>query len=139
MNLPSGQSFVCETAAENLPAELERLQPSEILHAENANSLSLRGITSDLAAVCGQPSRMASCSIRAGVGEGSHAALKSLPDWHFELETARRALCQQFATLDLTGFGCNDFTVGLEAAGARPRSARVTPNPAHSDHRVPHD
>ena len=36
LNLASGQFFVCETAAENLPAELERLQPSEILHAENA-------------------------------------------------------------------------------------------------------
>ena len=32
LNLASGQFFVCETAAENLPAELERLQPSEILH-----------------------------------------------------------------------------------------------------------
>src|SRR5574340_1095108 len=36
LNLASGQFFVCETAAENLSAELERLQPSEILHAENA-------------------------------------------------------------------------------------------------------
>ncbi len=33
------------------------------------NSLSPRGITSDLAAVSGQPSRMASSSIRAGVGD----------------------------------------------------------------------
>ena len=35
LNLASGQFFVCETSAENLPAELERLQPSEILLAEN--------------------------------------------------------------------------------------------------------
>jgi DNA mismatch repair protein MutS len=61
MNLASGQFFVCETTPENLPAELERLQPSEILQAESS---SLRG--------------------RAGVGESTHASLKTLPDWHFE-------------------------------------------------------
>ena len=97
LNLASGQFFVCETAAENLYSELERLQPSEILHAENA-------------------------ALPAGI----NAAHKSLPDWHFELETSRRALCQQFATLDLAGFGCDDFTAGLEAAGALLGYARLT-------------
>ncbi|MFZ2300779.1 MAG: DNA mismatch repair protein MutS [Gallionella sp.] len=112
LNLASGQFCVCETSASSLPAELERLQPSEILHAENLDSLSLRG--------------------RAGVGDGSHAALKSLPDWHFDLETARRALCQQFATLDLAGFGCDDFSVGLEAAGALLGYAKLTQGQAIS-------
>ena len=112
LNLASGQFFVCETAAANLPAELERLQPSEILHAENLDPLSLRG--------------------RAGAGEGSRAALKSLPAWHFDLETARRGLCQQFATLDLAGFGCDDFTVGLEAAGALLGYAKLTQGQAIS-------
>jgi len=97
LNLASGQFIVCETSAANLPAELERLQPSEILHTENA-----------------------------APQVNSHAALKSLPAWHFELETARRALCQQFATLDLSGFGCDDFTVGLEAAGALLGYAKLT-------------
>ncbi|MDO8261619.1 MAG: DNA mismatch repair protein MutS [Gallionella sp.] len=97
LNLASGQFFVCETTPENLPAELERLQPSEILQAENSSP---------------------TVNIRA--------ALKSLPDWHFDLETARRALCQQFATLDLAGFGCEDFTAGLEAAGALLGYARLT-------------
>ena len=103
LNLASGQFFVCETSAENLPAELERLQPSEILHAENAN-------------------------LQASI----HAAFKTLPDWHFDLETARRALCQQFATLDLAGFGCDDFTVGLEAAGALLGYAKLTQGQAIS-------
>jgi len=97
LNLASGRFFVCETSAENLPAELERLQPSEILHAENAR-----------------------------LQASNHAALKTLPDWHFELDTARRALCQQFATLDLAGFGCDDFTLGLGAAGALLGYARLT-------------
>ena len=112
LNLASGQFHVCETAADNLSAELERLQPSEILHAENLDSLSLRG--------------------KAGLGEGSRAALKSLPAWHFDLETAHRALCQQVATLDLAGFGCDDFTVGLEAAGALLGYAKLTQGQAIS-------
>jgi DNA mismatch repair protein MutS len=69
LNLASGQFFVSETTADNLPAELERLQPSEILHAENT-----------------------------GLQANNHVAYKQLPAWHFELDTARRALCQQFAT-----------------------------------------
>jgi DNA mismatch repair protein MutS len=97
LNLASGQFHVCETAPANLAAELERLQPSEILHAEGAS-----------------------------LQTNNHAALKSLPDWHFELDTARRALCQQFATLDLAGFGCDDYTAGLEAAGALLGYAKLT-------------
>ncbi len=97
LNLASGQFHVCETAPENLAAELERLQPSEILHAEGTS-----------------------------LQTSNHAALKSLPDWHFELDTARRALCQQFATLDLAGFGCDDYTAGLEAAGALLGYAKLT-------------
>ncbi|MFA5826101.1 MAG: DNA mismatch repair protein MutS, partial [Gallionellaceae bacterium] len=103
LNLASGQFFVCETATDNLPAELERLQPSEILHAEDA-----------------------------AVKTSIHAAFKTLPAWHFELDTARRALCQQFSTLDLAGFGCDDFSVGLEAAGALLGYAKLTQGQAIS-------
>jgi DNA mismatch repair protein MutS len=107
LNLASGQFTLAEVAVKQLPAELERLQPSEILVAENSErSLSHRG--------------------RAGVGEHSGASLKSLPDWHFDRDTAHRALCQQFATRDLAGFGCDDFTVGLEAAGALLGFAKLT-------------
>lgn len=58
LNLASGQFFVCETATKNLPAELERLQPSEILHAENA-------------------------ALQTNI----HAAYRALPDWNFSLDT----------------------------------------------------
>jgi len=97
LSLASGQFLVCETASDNLAAELERLQPSEILHTENEVF----------------PTQL-------------HAAFKSLPDWHFNLETARRALCQQFATLDLAGFGCDEFSLGIEAAGALLGYAKLT-------------
>jgi len=97
LNLASGKFVVAETDVQNLAAELERLQPSEILSAENVTPPQLK-----------------------------NAALKSLPEWHFNLETARRALCQQFSTLDLAGFGCDDYTIGLEAAGALLGYARLT-------------
>jgi DNA mismatch repair protein MutS len=103
LNLASGQFFVSETPASNLSAELERLQPSEILVSEDETA-----------------------------PEFKDSANKSLPAWHFDLEAARRALCQQFATADLAGFGCNDFTVGLEAAGALLGYARLTQGQAIS-------
>ncbi len=96
LNLASGKFFVAEIDVQNLTAELERLQPSEILLAENV------------------PAPQHKTSIKA------------LPVWHFDVEAARRALCQQFATRDLAGFGCDDFTLGLEAAGALLGYAKLT-------------
>ncbi len=40
------------------------------------------------------------------------------PPWHFELDSATRLLCAQFATRDLSGFGCDEFPRGVAAAGA---------------------
>jgi DNA mismatch repair protein MutS len=97
LNMASGQFTVSELDANNLATELERLQPSEILLAENATP----------------PASF-------------NAAIKTLPVWHFDLQTARRGLCQQFSTLDLAGFGCDDFTLGLEAAGALLGYAKLT-------------
>ncbi|MDZ4202395.1 MAG: DNA mismatch repair protein MutS [Gallionella sp.] len=97
LNLASGQFTLAEVAAKQLPAELERLQPSEILFAESKTAPQFK-----------------------------NAANKSLPDWHFERDTAHRALCQQFGTRDLAGFGCEEFTLGLSAAGALLGYAKLT-------------
>jgi DNA mismatch repair protein MutS len=97
LNLAAGTFTLAEVPAKQLPAELERLQPSEILVAESAAAPQFK-----------------------------NAANKSLPDWHFNRDTAHRALCQQFGTRDLAGFGCDDFTVGLEAAGALLGYAKLT-------------
>ncbi|MDD2701567.1 MAG: DNA mismatch repair protein MutS [Sideroxydans sp.] len=97
LNLASGQFTLAEVDAKQLSAELERLQPSEILYAESASA-----------------------------PEFKNAANKSLPDWHFERDTAHRALCQQFGTRDLAGFGCEEFTLGLSAAGALLGYAKLT-------------
>ena len=40
------------------------------------------------------------------------------PPWHFELDSAKRLLCTQFGTRDLSGFGCEQFSCGIAAAGA---------------------
>jgi len=40
------------------------------------------------------------------------------PPWHFELDSATRLLCAQFGTRDLSGFGCEEFSRGVAAAGA---------------------
>jgi DNA mismatch repair protein MutS len=97
LNLASGQFYVSEADSHHLAAELERLQPSEILLAENIQ----------LPAQAKTP-------------------VKTLPVWHFNLENARRTLCQQFSTLDLAGFGCDNYTLGLEAAGALLGYAKLT-------------
>ncbi len=97
LNLASGQFWVCETGLDNLAAELERLQPSEILHVENSR-----------------------------VQLAQSAVCKPLPEWHFAVDTARRALCQQFSTMDLAGFGCAEMTVGVAAAGALLGYAKLT-------------
>ncbi|OIR19755.1 DNA mismatch repair protein MutS [mine drainage metagenome] len=97
LNLASGQLTLAEVDAQQLPAELERLQPSEILIAEGATAPSFK-----------------------------NAAGKSLPEWHFDRDAAHRALCQQFGTRDLAGFGCDEFTLGLSAAGALLGYAKLT-------------
>ena len=97
LNLAAGQFWVCETSLDNLAAELERLQPSEILHVENSR-----------------------------VQIAHTAVCKPLPEWHFSQDTARRALCQQFSTMDLAGFGCAEMTVGVAAAGALLGYAKLT-------------
>ena len=73
-----------------LLAELERLEPAEILIAE------------------GQPF----------VRPGRDGGLTRRPPWHFEHDGAERQLTRQFGTRDLTGFGCTDLPLAVGAAGA---------------------
>jgi DNA mismatch repair protein MutS len=76
----------------SLVTELARLRPAEILAAEGS-----------------QPQ----------LGDGADkVVIRSRPPWHFELESATRALCEQFATRDLSGFGCADKPWAIAAAGA---------------------
>ncbi len=92
LELSSGRFVLSEVGDdEALSAELERLQPSELLHPEEQ--------------VPSLPAQ-ARCS------------LKPLAPWHFEHEAAGRQLSAQFGTRDLSGFGCSDMLAATGAAGA---------------------
>ncbi|MBC7781791.1 MAG: DNA mismatch repair protein MutS, partial [Proteobacteria bacterium] len=53
-------------------------------------------------------------------------AIRRLPAWHFDLDTARRTLCEQFGVRDLSGFGAGALTAALGAAGALLHYAQST-------------
>ena len=56
----------------------------------------------------------------------SSARAVERPPWHFLADSALRALTAQFGTQDLAGFGCEDLTVALGAAGALLQYTRDT-------------
>jgi DNA mismatch repair protein MutS len=99
LSLASGDFRVLETGADNLPTELERLGPAEILLPEGWEG-----------------------PIPAGLG----APVKRLPPWHFDLDSALRGLTKQFGTRDLSGFGCEGLDPALRAAGALLEYCRTT-------------
>ncbi len=73
--LPIARSGAQVLGIEGSAALVERARQNAAFNGLDKDSLSLRGITSDLAAVSGQPSRMASSSIRGGVGAAEYAAM----------------------------------------------------------------
>ena len=44
--------------------------------------------------------------------------LNDLPDWRFEVDTARTELLEHFQTISLDGFGCEHLPTAISAAGA---------------------
>lgn len=44
-------------------------------------------------------------------------SLRTRPDWEFDLDSARRSLCEQFGVADLSGFDCDQLSLALRAAG----------------------
>ncbi len=97
LDLSGGRFFVQQLDdVSQVDAELERLKPAELLLDE---SLEL-------------PYR--------------HGAIKRLPQWHFEVSSAHKRLCEQFKTRDLHGFGCENQPVAIGAAGALLRYVQET-------------
>ncbi|MGH8505800.1 MAG: DNA mismatch repair protein MutS, partial [Stenotrophobium sp.] len=89
LELSSGRFSVLETASvTDLVAELHRIDPSELLSPDDPR-LPLLDYTA-----------------------------KSRPQWHFDPASAYRLLTEQFQTRDLRGFGCEDFSAAIGAAGA---------------------
>ena len=54
------------------------------------------------------------------------AARRRLPPWHFDPTAAHRALCTQFGTRDLLGFGCEGLELAVGAAGGLLQYVRDT-------------
>ncbi len=95
LDLSAGRFSVMEVAgAAALEAEIERLRPAELLAPDGAAPVFARS---------------------SGLKE---RPLRLRPPWHFDPESAARALAEQFHTRDLAGFGCADKPLGVAAAGA---------------------
>ncbi len=98
LDLGSGRIRVSEIDAEALPAEMARLAPAETLIPEDL--LNLDGVEAGL--------------------------VRRLAPWHFDSDAGRRALTQQFAVRDLSGYGCDHLDAALGAAGALLHYVRET-------------
>ena len=100
LELSSGRFTCTETGdAEGAQAEIERLGPAEVLLSESAP---------DLGPVC------------------EHPALRRIPPWHFDPDSARRILVEQLGTRDLSPFELDDRPLAAGAAGALIVYARDT-------------
>jgi DNA mismatch repair protein MutS len=92
LDLSSGRFSVLQVQGEEaLVSELERLKPAELLISEDSC------LPQELAAYPG---------------------VRQRPPWHFDLPGAIRALCAQFGTQSLDGFGCGELPVAVAAAGS---------------------
>jgi DNA mismatch repair protein MutS len=99
LSLSSGRFRVMETARTNLGAELERIRPAEILVAEGSAQQEIDTL---------------GCAIR------------HLPPWQFDFNSATTALCRQFGVRSLSAFGCDALDPAITAAGALLEYARTT-------------
>ena len=100
LELSSGRFSVLEVEGEaEMLAEVQRLDPAELLIADSQ----------DL------PPSLA-----------ERRGLRRQSDWLFDLESATRTLCDQFAVQDLRGFGCAHLEAAMTAAGVLIDYARDT-------------
>lgn len=76
---------------EQVQSELQRLQPAELLMAEQTPAIAEAELT--------LPAR-------------------SIPNWYFDFDVANELLCRQFNTKNLVAYGCQDFPLAVSAAGA---------------------
>ena len=97
LNLASGEFVLLEVPAEQIPATLERIRPAEILYPESWTP-----------------------------NFGLDVVRTRRPDWHFDQDSARRLLCDQFEVASLAGFGAEGLKPAIAAAGALLQYAQAT-------------
>lgn len=91
LDMASGRFVLTEPETlEQVQAELQRLNPAELIYSESLVSTEL---------------------------VDNRKGTRRRPEWEFDLETSQKLLNQQFGTKDLTGFGVADKYYGLAAAG----------------------
>jgi DNA mismatch repair protein MutS len=104
LNITSGRFNVLEVESKaQIYAELERLQPVEILVSEDD------ALYDELKNTL-----------------NNNISLRQQPPWWFDFESANRLLNTQFGTRDLSGFGCNDLNTAVMAAGCLLQYAQDT-------------
>jgi len=91
LNLASGHFVLSEVAIGHLAQELERINPAEIVCADNVQNEAIKQ---------------------------HKAPKKHVASWQFDFETATNVLTKQLETKDLNGFGCAELTAAVSAAGA---------------------
>ncbi len=90
-DMGSGQIHILQISGEEaLASELARLNPTELLISEEYKSEQLL-----------KP----------------YKTIRRRPPWEFDLNTATHLLTQQFQVRDLSGFGCQDVPLALQATG----------------------
>ncbi len=102
VDLSTGRFLVAEVAPEDVPDEVARIQPAEVLVPEGA-----------------------AAAARALLG-GAAAAVTPVPDWGFEPEGAGRALKEHFGLASLKAFGLDRLAQARGAAGAALEYLRET-------------
>jgi DNA mismatch repair protein MutS len=91
INLASGSFILSEIAQGHLAQELQRINPAEIICADD---------------------------FKHSVLDNFDCAKKRLSPWQFDADSAFKTLTAQFNTLDLSGFGAQQLTAAMCAAGA---------------------
>ena len=98
IELSSGRFNLSElNNLEELQTELARLKPSELIVPGSLN-------VEALSAHCG--------------------CVRSRQDWEFDLDSATNLLKKQYSVASLTAFGCDDYSLALQAAGCVLKYAR---------------
>ena len=105
LSLASGALRLMEFAGDTksldarLKQELERIAPAEVLFFDDAETLS---------------------------NFAASGKCTTVPHWHFDVESGRKALLAQLAVATLTGFGAEGLNAAIGAAGALLRYAQST-------------
>lgn len=99
VDVSTGEFFTTEVGEEQLGDVLETLQPAEILIA--------KGFTED-----------ATTHIRKVFPPNNMPTITRMEDWIFAEQFGRETLLRHFKTPNLKGFGIEEMTAGVAAAGA---------------------